>query len=387
VDPITEEEPGRILHELRLGPDSAQVLGGSHYYGTVDATPLFVMLLAECWRWGAPEQTVRALLPAADAALNWIEQYGDRDGDGFVEYRRATDRGLINQGWKDSFDGVNDASGRLADAPIALCEVQGYVYAALLARAELAEAFDDKATATRCRAAAQELRERFTERFWLPDRGWYAVALDGRKQLVDALTSNVAHCLWTGIVPDEHAATLIQRLAHEDMDSGYGLRTLSASMGAYNPMSYHNGSVWPHDTAIAVAGLMRYAHVDGAVALAHRLATGILDAAAAFGARLPELFCGFSRDEFSPPVPYPTSCSPQAWASAAPVLLVRSFLGLQPHVPSRTVSLSPALPAGWGEVRLDELRLGPVSVNIRAAGDKADVSGLPDDWRCLRAAD
>jgi glycogen debranching enzyme len=387
VDPITEEEPGRILHELRLGPDSAQVLGGSHYYGTVDATPLFVMLLAECWRWGAPEQTVRALLPAADAALNWIQQYGDRDGDGFVEYRRATDRGLVNQGWKDSFDGVNDASGRLAEAPIALCEVQGYVYAALLARAELAEAFDDTATATRCRAAARELRERFTERFWLPDRGWYAVALDGRKQLVDALTSNVAHCLWTGIVPDEHAATLIQRLAHEDMDSGYGLRTLAASMGAYNPMSYHNGSVWPHDTAIAVAGLMRYAHLDGAVALAHRLATGILDAAAAFGTRLPELFCGFSRDEFSPPVPYPTSCSPQAWASAAPVLLVRSFLGLQPHVPDRTVSLSPALPAAWGEVRLDELRLGPVSVNIRAEGAKVDVLGLPDDWRCLSSAD
>ncbi|SES08908.1 Glycogen debranching enzyme (alpha-1,6-glucosidase) [Lentzea xinjiangensis] len=385
VDPITEEEPGRVLHELRLGPDSARVLGGSHYYGTVDSTPLFVMLLAECWRWGAPEQTVRSLLPAADAALRWVERYGDRDGDGFVEYRRATDRGLANQGWKDSFDGVNDATGRIADTPIALCEVQGYVYAALRARAEMAEHFGDTATAARCRAAADELRQRFADRFWLPDKGWYAIALDGRKRPVDALTSNVAHCLWTGIVPDEHAAVLIERLAGKDMDSGYGLRTLSASMGAYNPMSYHNGSVWPHDTAIAVAGLLRYAHLDGAVPLAHRLATGVLDAAAAFGARLPELFCGFSRDEFSPPVPYPTSCSPQAWASAAPVLLVRSFLGLDPHVPRRTVALRPALPAAWGEVRLKELRLGPATVDITARGAAAEVQGLPQDWRLVDA--
>jgi glycogen debranching enzyme len=380
VDPLTEEEPGRILHELRLGPDSTTVLGGNHYYGTVDATPLFVMLLAECWRWGADEAVIRSLLPAADAALAWVDRYGDRDGDGFVEYRRATDRGLANQGWKDSFDGVNDISGRPAVPSIALCEVQGYVYAAWLARAELAEGFGDEATAARLRERAADLRQRFASAFWLPDRGWYAVALDGRKEQVDALTSNTAHCLWTGIATDEHAAALIRRLAEPDMDSGHGLRTLASSMGAYNPMSYHNGSVWPHDTAIAVAGLLRYAHLPGAVDLAHRLADGLLDAAASFGGRLPELFCGFSRDDFHPPVPYPTSCSPQAWASASPLLLVRAFLGLEPHVPRRTLSTRPHLPARWGELTLSELRLGNETAQISASGDRATVTGLSADW-------
>jgi len=380
IEPSTEEEPGRILHELRHGPDSARVLGGSHYYGTVDATPLFVMLLAECWRWGGDDAAVRALLPAADAALAWVDDYGDRDSDGFVEYQRATGRGLINQGWKDSFDGINDAAGRTATTPLALCEVQGYVYAAWQARAELADGFGDPSMAARCRARAEELRQRFADAFWLADLGWYAVALDRRKQHVDALTSNAAHCLWTGIAPDEHAVVLIERLATADMDTGYGLRTLAASMAAYNPMSYHNGSVWPHDTAIAVAGLLRYAHIDGAAQLAKRLATGLFDAAAAFGGRLPELFCGFPREDFSPPVPYPTACSPQAWASAAPLLMVRSFLGLAPHVPHRTLTVRPDLPPRWGEVTLSGMRLGPVTVRVSAEGNRATVAGLPDDW-------
>jgi glycogen debranching enzyme len=380
VDPLSEEEPGRIMHELRRGPDSAAVLGGDHYYGTVDATPLFVMLLAECWRWGADEDAVRALLSAADAALAWVDDHGDRDGDGFVEYRRATDRGILNQGWKDSADGVNDAAGRLAVPPVALCEVQGYVHAAWLARAELAEGFGDPALSARLRERADELRQRFAEAFWLPDRGWFAAGLDGGKRPVDALTSNAAHCLWTGIATDEHAATLVERLSTPDMDTGYGLRTLASSMAAYNPMSYHNGSVWPHDTAIAVAGLLRYAHVPGAVDLAHRLAAGLLDAATTFGGRLPELYCGFPREEFSPPVPYPTSCSPQAWASAAPLLLVRSFLGLRPHVPRRTLVTDPHLPERWGEVTLSGLTLGPATVTITATGDQAEVTGLPADW-------
>ncbi len=380
-DPFTEEEPGRIVHELRRGPDSSRVLGGSRYYGTIDATPLFVMLLAEAWRWGANETAVRALLPAADAALAWIEHYGDRDGDGFVEYQRATDRGLINQGWKDSADGINDADGRMPAPPVALCEVQGYVYAALLARAALAAGFGEPAVADRCRSRAADLRQRFTEAFWLPDRGCYAVALDGAKRPLDAVTSNIAHCLWTGIAPDQHAAAIIERLAAADMNSGYGLRTLAATMGAYNPMSYHNGSVWPHDTAIAVAGLLRYSHLPGAVALATQLACGLLDAAAAFGGRLPELFCGFARDEFSPPVPYPTSCSPQAWASAAPLLLIRAFLGLDPDYPSRTIVLRPNLPGSWGTVTLADLALGKTVITISAAGTHAAVAGLPEDWR------
>lgn len=387
LDPITEEQPGRILHEIRRGPASTDVLGGAVYYGAVDATPLFVMLLAECWRWGCDEDFVRSLLPAADAALGWAARYGDRDGDGFIEYRRATDRGLINQGWKDSFDGINDARGHVAEPPIALCEVQGYQYAALRARAQLAEAFDEPATASRLSDRAERLRTQFQESFWLPDAGCYAIALDGAKRPVDALTSNVGHCLWTGIAADEHVETIIDRLGDEDMDSGFGLRTLARSMGAYNPMSYHNGSVWPHDTAIAVAGLIRYRHVPGAVELAQRFATGLLDAATAFGGRLPELYCGFPRSEFSSPVPYPTSCSPQAWASAAPLLLVRAFLGLEPDAPARRITVSPCLPGSWGRTALTNLRLGGTTVHIEAEGQSAKVSGLPDGWEVLTPQD
>jgi glycogen debranching enzyme len=386
IDPITEEEPGRIMHEIRRGPASDDVLGGNVYYGSVDVTPLFVMLLAECWRWGADETAVRALLPAADAALGWAERYGDRDGDGFVEYRRATDRGLINQGWKDSFDAINDASGRRAEPPIALCEVQGYLYAALLARADLADGFGDLPAAARLRERAETLRAKFLETFWLPEKGWYAVALDGYKRPVDALTSNVAHCLWTGIASDEHVGLIVERLSGEEMDSGFGLRTLATTMGAYNPMSYHNGSVWPHDTAIAVAGLLRYRHIPGAVDLAVRLATGLLDAAEAFGGRLPELFCGFPRTQFGAPVPYPTSCSPQAWSSAAPLLLLRAFLGLDPDVPHRRLSICAHVPAAWGRVALTDLRLGSLTVHVEAEGELAKTHGLPDDWQLVTAS-
>ncbi|MCP2327262.1 glycogen debranching enzyme [Hamadaea flava] len=374
----TEEQPGRILHEMRLGPQNVETLGGMNYYGTVDATPLFVALLGEVWRWGAAESTVRALLPAADAALSWMERHGDRDGDGFLEYQRATDRGLDNQGWKDSWDGINDATGRLAEPPIALAEAQGYAYAAWLARAELAEAVGERATASACRAKAEKLQQLFAERFWLPEEGFYAIALDGLKRPVDSITSNPAHCLWSGIVPDEHAERIVAGLA--GLDSGFGLRTLSDRMGAYNPMSYHNGSIWPHDTAIAVAGLMRYAHIPGAVPLAHRLADGLIRAGQAFGGRLPELFCGFSADAFSPPIPYPTSCSPQAWASAAPLLLVRSFLGLEPDVPNRRLRLAPALPPSWGRISLRRLRLGDYDLRVGASTSGAHITGLPPEW-------
>ncbi|MFC9999424.1 glycogen debranching N-terminal domain-containing protein [Nocardia sp. NPDC127526] len=385
VDPITEEEPGRIMHEMRHGPSGDQVLGGTVYYGTVDATPLFVMLLAECRRWGVDEDAIKELLPAADAALAWIDHYGDADGDGFAEYRRKTDRGLANQGWKDSWDAISFADGHLADPPIALCEVQGYVYAARLGRADLAEAFGDTATATRLRARAADLKTRFDEAFWMPGPGWYAMALDGAKRQVDSLGSNVAQCLWTGIVPDERAATLIERLAAEDMDSGFGLRTLSANMRRYNPMGYHTGSVWPHDSAIAVAGLLRYRHIPGAVELAERLSGGLVEAILEFGARPPELFCGFARRDLRSPVPYPTSCSPQAWASAAPLLLMRSFLGLSPNVPQRTLTVAPRLPERAGRVRLSDLRLGPATVTIEAQGTTVKVDGLPGDWQLIQA--
>jgi glycogen debranching enzyme len=368
TDEATEEEPGKIVHEVRAGIDPSLNLGGGHlYYGTVDATPLFVLLLGELNRWGVE---VEALLPTADRALNWIERASE---NGFLPYRRRTDRGLVNQGWKDSADGVNFADGRLATPPIAMAEVQGYVYAAYLARAELANQRGDGATRRRCEENAAAIKQRFDEEFWLPDRGWYATALDGDGRPVDALTSNIGHCLWSGIVPPDRARQVADHLLGEAMFTGWGVRTLASNMGAYDPVSYHNGSVWPHDNALVAAGLMRY----GLVEHAQRVALGILDAAAAFDGRLPELFCGFDRADYPRPVPYPTSCSPQAWAAAAPVQLLRTLLGLDPNVPRGELRLAPALPATMGEVGLRGVPIAGAQVDVTAGEAVTTREGIP----------
>ena len=297
VNPLTEEEPGRILHEVRSGLDAEMALGGSNlYYGSIDATPLFVMLLGELRRWGLATSEVDALVAHADRALEWIERFGDRDGDGFVEYQRATDRGLVNQGWKDSFDGINFAAGDLAKPPIALAEVQGYAYAAFLARAHFAREAGEVDVVRHWSERARRLKKRFNEAFWLPDRGYFAIALDAEKRPVDALASNMGHCLWTGMIDEDKAAAVARHLMSPEMFTGFGVRTLGSTMGAYNPMSYHNGSIWPHDNAIVAAGLMRY----GFVAQAQRIVLGLLDASEQMGGRLPELFCGFDRQRVQP---------------------------------------------------------------------------------------
>jgi glycogen debranching enzyme len=289
VDPVTEEEPGKILHEMRFGAQASLLYGGgSVYYGSVDATPLFVMLLGELRRWGLDQRVADELLPHADRALDWIDSYGDRDGDGFVEYARSTERSLANQGWKDSGDGVTFASGRLAEPPIALAEVQGYVFAAYMARSHFCAERGDSGGASYWWSRAQALKERFNEQFWLPDRGYFALGLDGSKRPIDSLASNMGHCLWTGIIDADKAEAVARQLTGADMFSGFGIRTLAASSGAYNPMSYHNGSVWPHDNALCAAGLMRY----GFVREAQRVAIGMLEAAEVLGGRLPELFSG-----------------------------------------------------------------------------------------------
>ncbi len=384
VDPASEEEPGRIPHETRFGPGAALALGGGNvYYGTADATPLFVVLLGELHRFGADWADVQALLPHADRALDWAERFGDRDGDGFVEYGRATARGLANQGWKDSFDGVNFADGSLAEPPIALCEVQGYVYAALLARAAIADSEGDAATARRCTDRAARLKAAFNEEFWLPGPGWFAVGLDKDKRPIDALTSNVGHCLWSGIVDEDKAAILAEHLLSERMFTGWGVRTLASDMGAYNPMSYHNGSVWPHDSTLVTAGLMRYGFVDQA----QRIAVGLLDAAEHFGGRLPELFCGFDRDDFAVPVPYPTSCSPQAWAAAAPIHLLRTLLRLHPDVPAGTVSVAPALPWRYLPMSLDHLSLAGARVSLSVGYEGFTLAPLPEGLALSRPAE
>ncbi|HVR00381.1 MAG TPA: glycogen debranching N-terminal domain-containing protein [Mycobacterium sp.] len=380
IDPLTEEQPGRILHEVRLGREAALTLGGgTAYYGTADATPLFVMLLAELDRWGAlPDSHRRPLLAAADRALDWILDYGDCDGDGFLEYRRQTDRGLVNQGWKDSFDGVTHADGHIATTPVALCEVQGYVYAAYHARACLADTDGDTVTAQQWRSRAARLKAAFNLAFWMPEREAFAIALDGAKHQVDSVTSNMGHCLWTGIVDDDKAAAVASHLVGPALCCGFGIRTLAADMKAYNPMSYHNGSVWPHDTAVAIAGLARYGFVEEA----QQVSLELIDASAHFGGRLPELFCGFDRADFSCPIRYPTSCSPQAWAAAASRLVLRSLLQLEPDVRRGQLQICPIVPDRLLPLRIENFPLAEARLNITVEpGGNIEVEGLPSGLR------
>lgn len=373
VDERTGEAPGKILHEERSGAAVQHPSGwGEHYYGSVDATPLFVMALGAAWRWGAAADVVAALLPAAERAVEWIDGAGDLDGDGFVEYAGDADgTGLENQGWKDSHDGLRCADGSLPSGPIALVEVQGYCVAALRALADLRGAFGT-GDPEPLRARAERLVERIDDVFWMPDQGCHCVALDGDKRRVDSVTTNPGHLLWSGAVPTGRSAGLVRRLAQGDVASGFGLRTLSTGNPGYNPMSYHCGSVWPHDTAIAVSGMFAY---DEA-AVARPLAEGLLDAAAASGGRLPELFAGFGRDRFDPPVPYPTACSPQAWAACVPFLLVSAYLGLDPDLPAGVVRLRPRLPDRL-RFEVTGIPCGDGHLSVVACGPDCEVVEAP----------
>ena len=380
IDPATEEQPGRILHEVRFGEASSMSLGDGHiYYGTADATALFVMLLGELARWGHEPEFVDRLIPHADRALAWIEQYGDRDGDGFVEYQRSTPHGLRNQGWKDSADGIPAADGSLPDTPIALAEVQAYVYGAYVARAHLAREAGDPSTQSRYASKAKALREAFDRAFWLPDRGWYALGLDDGKRPIDALASNMGHCLWAGIVSRERAPSVVRHLMSSEMFSGWGVRTLATSMASYNPLSYHNGSVWPHDNAIIASGLMRYGFVDEA----HRVITSMLDAAATASGRLPELFAGVSRDDVGIPVSYPTSCSPQAWAAATPLLFLRLLLRFDPQVRRGRLWCAPSLPPGWERLVVEDIPLAGRRVSVTVEGEHWHIDGLGHELEIL----
>jgi glycogen debranching enzyme len=377
VDPRTEEEPGRILHEMRFGETASLALGGGRiYYGTVDATPLFVMLVGELSRWGSRREEVDALLPAADAALGWITDYGDKDGDGYIEYQRTTDHGLQNQGWKDSWDSMRFADGSLASTPIALCEVQGYVYGALVARGHCATEAGDHELAASLRARAIELKRRFNEDFWVEtaDGGYFAMGLDRDKKKIDGVGSNQGHCLWTGIVDEDKAVHVARTLMSDGMFSGWGVRTLSTGNEGYNPISYHCGSVWPHDNAITAAGLMRYGFVDEA----HRVMEGLVDASPWFGSRLPELFSGMARDGLPFPVSYPTSCSPQAWAAASPLLFLRTLLRFEPDIRNAKLHLAPAIPDWIGRLRLERIPIMGAHLGIEVEGEAVRVVDVPD---------
>ena len=379
VDVDSEEEPGRIPHEVRFGITAGLSLGGTAYYGTADATPLFAALLGELSRWGLSEDIIESLLPHADRALEWIEHYGDRDGDGFVEYLRPNDHGLINQGWKDSWDGINFADGTIAEPPIALCEVQAYVYSAYIGRSLLAHWSGDTALEQHWAERGAALKTAFNEKFWLPEKGYFAVALDKDKRPVDACTSNMGHCLWLGIVDEDKAQSVVEHLMSPQMFTGWGIRTLASDMGAYNPVSYHNGSVWPHDSALVATGLMRYGYVEEA----RRVATALFDAAEHFDGRLPELFCGFDRGELPGPVPYPTACSPQAWAAAAPIQLIRALLRFDPVHTRGVVHLAPILPEGMGNFQAENVLMNSSRITIRAHGTHGSIDGLPPGLKLL----
>jgi len=354
VDPEIDAEPGKIVHEVRHG--RAAEFWFPRYYGSIDSTPLFLVLLAETWRWTDDAVLVRRLREPAMLALEWIDRYGDIDGDGFVEYARKADGGLVNQSWKDSGDSQRFHDGRFADAPIAPVEVQGYVYDAKLGLAEIArDVWREPELAERLEREAADLRAAFDKAFWVEERGgFFALALDGEKKHVDARCSNMGHLLWSGIVLPERVAPIVDQLLSESLWSGWGIRTMASDEAAYNPISYHNGTVWPHDTSLTAWGLARHGYPEAA----RRVARALIEAAAHFDWSLPEVFAGYARDETPFPIAYPTAARPQAWAAGTPILLVRVLLGIEPdRVRQRlTSNVTDELPSWLEGLRVEGVR-------------------------------
>ena len=362
-DAERDMEPGKILHELRVGELArAGELPHRPYYGSVDSTPLWLILLDETYRWTGDLDLVRSFWPNALAALEWIDRYGDLDGDGFVEYRRRNPAGLINQGWKDSGDSMRHRDGSIAEAPIALIEVQGYVYDAKRRMAGLAERLGDHDLSTRLMSQANELAARFDQAFWMPDVNFYAMALDRDKRQVGAIGSNPGHCLWSGIVPPNRVDAVVERLLDPSMDCGWGIRTYAAGQPGYNPVGYHTGTVWPHDNALIAAGMKRAGRHDAA----DRIASRIFEAAQRSpDFRLPELFCGFDRGLADVPVPYPVACSPQAWSAATSLSLLQTMLGMRADAAHDVLELDrPHLPSWLGKVTVHELHVGERTVDL-----------------------
>lgn len=364
LDERADAEPGKILHETRAC--EMAVLGEvpfGHYYGSVDSTPLFVLLAARYYERTGDVQTIRALWPNIQAALTWVDTHGDRDGDGFVEYYRVSDNGLTNQGWKDSSDSIMHADGKLAAGSIALSEVQAYVYAAKHGAAQLAAMLGEAKKATELAIAAEELRAAFEAQFWCEELGAYAIALDGEKRACRVRSSNAGQVLYCGIAAPERAQIVAGTLLTPEMFSGWGVRTLAADAPRFNPMSYHNGSVWPHDNALIALGLSRY----GLKRAANVIFEGLFGAATHMDTmRFPELFCGFPRRRGAAPTLYPVACAPQAWASVVPFALLQASLGLELNFARKEICFNnPQLPQFLEEIHIHDLALGEASVNLR----------------------
>lgn len=377
VDDWRDEEPGKILHEIRKGELARSgYLPHTPYFGSVDATPWFLILLAQYFRWTNDLGFVKEMLPAAEAALEWIDVFGDYDGDGLVEYRSRSPRGLRNHGWKDAHDSIVHTDGKLAEPPIALIEVQAYVYMAKTRMADVYAALDDFERSVQLKDQATVLRSKVHEAFWMEDEKYYAGALDGDKRQVKTIVSNPGHALYCGVLEQGRAEAVSRRVFEPDLFSGWGIRTMSKSANAYNPMSYHNGTVWPHDNALIAAGLKRYGQIEET----NRLVTALFEVAQYEDyMRLPELFCGFTRRTPSPPVQYPVACSPQGWAAGTPFLLLQAMLGISAlaHLNLLTVN-KPHLPPWLNEVELRNLRVGDstLSLAFRREGDMTSFSLL-----------
>jgi glycogen debranching enzyme len=373
IVPEEDAEPGKILHEMRHGEmANLKEVPFGRYYGSVDSTPLFVMLAGEYFDYSRDEELIKEIWPNILAALDWMDNFGDADKDGFVEYQRKSETGLTQQGWKDSYDSVFYSNGVLANPPIALCEVQAYVYGAKKAAARIAAYLGFTDLADVLERKAGRLQEQFEREFWDDELSCYVLALDGQKQRCRVRSSNAGHCLWTGIASAEHAAQVAKTLLHEDSFCGWGIRTLASGEVRYNPMSYHNGSVWPHDNAIIASGLARYGYKHEAL----RVLAALFDASTFMEFnRLPELFCGFhKRSEVEGPTLYPVACSPQAWAAASPYMLFQSCLGLRVKPADKTVEFtSPCLPESISQMELSNLRVGDDTVHLRISRDQDEI--------------
>jgi glycogen debranching enzyme len=363
TDRSSDAEPGKIVHEMRRGEMAA--LGEipfRQYYGSVDSTPLFVLLAGAYYDRTDDRPFIEKIWPNIEAAINWMDRFGDANGDGFVEYSRYSDRGLLHQGWKDSRDSIFHADGQLAEAPISLCEVQGYVYAAKLAAAHLCATLGDRTRSESLTRQANDLKERFNRIFWSESSRTYALALDGRQQRCDVRSSNPGHCLYAGIVDAERAPQVVRALLAETSFSGWGIRTLDSREIRYNPMSYHNGSVWPHDNAMIAHGFAKFGFKDEAV----KILSSLFDLSQHVRLnRLPELICGFPRLERQGPTLYPVACSPQAWAAGSIFMVLEACLGLRIDAPSRTVRLEhPVLPSFIEKLYIRNLFVGETLVEL-----------------------